>query len=58
MLNLYDSFTLFTFNVEDDSFSIITYDFMNVDVKKILEEVLNKCDERAKNFIKECIKAL
>lgn len=57
-LNLYDSFTLFTFNVEDDSFSIITYDFMNVDTKKILEEVLKKCDDRAKAFIKECIKAL
>lgn len=57
-LNLYDSFTLFTFNLEDDSFSIITYDFMDISVKYILEEVLKICDKRATKFIEECIKAL
>lgn len=57
-LKLYDSFTLFTFTVDDDKFSIITYDFMNVGTKKILEEVLKICDDRAKDFIKECIKAI
>ena len=57
-LDLYDSFTLFTFTVDDDKFSIITYDFMDVGAKKILEEVLKLCDDRAKYFIKECIKAI
>lgn len=57
-LNLFDSFSLFNFEFTDNSFSIITYDFMEVDVKYILEEILKKCDERAKKFISECIKAL
>lgn len=57
-LNLYDSFTMFTFTVDDDKFSIITYDFMEVDAKKILQEVLKKCDDKSKPFIKECIDSL
>jgi hypothetical protein len=44
-LDLYNSYTKFTFRCTDNSFTIITYDFMNVSVKQILEEVL----ERAKN---------
>jgi hypothetical protein len=31
---------------------------MNVGAKKILEEVLKLCDNRAKDFIKECIKSI
>lgn len=56
-LNLYDSFSLFNFSFEDDSFSLITYDFMEITPKYILTEVLKKCDERAKPFIQACIKA-
>lgn len=56
-LNLYDSFSLFNFEFTDDSFSLITYDFMEVTPKYILSEILKKCDERAKPFIKACIDA-
>ena len=57
-LNLYDSFSLFNFEFTDDSFSIITYDFMEVDVKYILSEILKICDKRGYNFIKACIDSL
>lgn len=71
-LNLFDSFSLFNFEVTDNSFSIITYDFMEVDLKHILKECIKrsekeseKCEtekkeyyEKTKNFINECIKAL
>jgi hypothetical protein len=48
-LNIYNSYTKFTFRCTDNSFTIITYDFMHVSVKQILEEVL----ERAKNTLTE-----
>lgn len=57
-LDLFDSFSLFNFEFTDNSFSIITYDFMEVDIKFILKEVLKRCDERSKKFITECLEAL
>ena len=43
-LNIYKSYCLYKFELTDNSFSIITYDFMNISVKQILER------------IKECVK--
>ena len=46
---LYDSYTKFTFRCTDNSFSIITYDFMHVSVKQIIEEVLKICENTLKD---------
>lgn len=55
--DIYDSYTLFTFRANVDSFSIITYDFMNTDAKYILTEVLKICDDKAKSFLLSCLNA-
>lgn len=57
-LNVYDSYTLFTFRVTDNSFSILTYKFMNVDAKYILTEVIKIAEEKTKPFLQACLKAL
>lgn len=76
-LNVYDSYTLYSFRIiEDDKghegFEIITYEYMNVDIKQILKEIIKIVEEtdttyrkefesRKKNiisYLNVCIKAL
>lgn len=71
-LNIYGSYTMFTFNITPDGFDILTYDFMNVDVKFILEEVIkiinntdysyqqqfSKVKDYCIQFLNNCIEAL
>lgn len=57
-MDIYDSYHAFTFSLTDNSVSIITYDFMNITVKYILEEILKICNPRAVKFLKDCINSL
>ena len=59
-LKIYDSYTLFTFDINEEAgeFTIYTYKFQQVSVKEILQERLKKSDSRGTKFIEECIKAL
>lgn len=65
-LNIYDSYTLFTFRTQRDGFDIITYDFMHVTPKYILTEVLkivkngsdtDKYKKSSIEFLTNCIEA-
>lgn len=56
-LNIYKSYCLYKFELTDNSISIITYDFMNVSVKQILEKIKNcvKNEKPALGSLKEDI---
>lgn len=56
-LNVYKSYCLYKFEFTDNSISIITYDFMNVSVKNILEKIKEcvKSEEAPRGSLKEDI---
>ena len=69
-LNIYDSYTLFSFDITDDDkdnlgFDILTYEFMNVDVKYIFKEIIKivenkneEYDDEFNKYKKDCVEFL
>ena len=47
-LNVYDSYSLFTFRVYPNGFDLITYEFMNVSPKYIIENVIKNIEKNSK----------
>lgn len=47
-LNVYDSYSLFTFRVYPNGFDIITYDFMNVTLEYIIKNVIKNIENNSK----------
>jgi hypothetical protein len=73
-LDIYDSYTLFTFKIDENNldFDIFTYEFMNVDLKYIFQEIIkiiqnndesykvefNKYSSECVEFLNKCIESL